>query len=147
MIFYNGALLQQNSDYFVSGNTITYTFAPSIDSIQTVYYSTNPLYSLTTLIGSIDGINNAFRIIGTALTEQSLLISLNGAILAPGIDYNLVSSTEVIFNFSPPIGSELQAITATVANQTLFEITNDESSAANLYSTTRFLTVIEFQRK
>lgn len=57
--------------------------------------------------GAIDGSNQTFTLMDQPI-PQSLAVSLNGALLAQGIDYSLSAPNAILFAIAPPAGSILQ---------------------------------------
>jgi hypothetical protein len=112
-LFENG-LLQNPSgnDYSLSGNTITFTIAPSTGSALLAWYrfgsAPENFSDAETPFGTINGVNQVFDLASSPTPAGSLELYENGLLQAAGVDYVLAGNV-VTFTAPPPMGTTLLA--------------------------------------
>lgn len=97
-LFLNGTKQIVGVDYTLSGQTITFTYPPSVGSILYVLYAQGAIITPQTVSGTINGVNTIFTV---AATFNMLFLA--GAFQTPNIDYTLLGLT-ITFTYPPTIG-------------------------------------------
>jgi hypothetical protein len=113
MLFWNGLVLRQGTDYTISGSSVSLTNAPQgivgdkvADWLYAIYRTdgSSSLYdSGVTPTGTIDGLNADFVMPHAPNPTDSLILFLNGALQLETTDYTLASAT--ITETTPPIAA------------------------------------------
>jgi hypothetical protein len=106
-VFLNGMLQKEdeNYDYILEDDKVTFLFPPSDDSDIQLIYRRQVYTSVANEIpvGEIDGENNSFRL-SSAPYPESEQVFLNGLLQRKGVDYSIYGNL-IVFNDSPIIGN------------------------------------------
>lgn len=130
IIFYHGMTLSKGVDYNVSGSTITFTFAPIVNSILLSYYlynNSNDNYIIVAPSGLLNGVNTTFTLPSIPDPPLSLQLFYNGSLLKQGLDYTLINSA-ITLNFIPITTSLLLCsyrIYSNISSNNLYATSND----------------------
>lgn len=112
MLFRNGVLLRQGTDYTLSGSTITLIAAPIVTDWLFAYYRTDGNTSSfddgVVPTGAIDGANTSFVLPHAPSPTDFVLLFRNGMLQIQGTDYTLSSAT-VTMTTAPVSGDWLIA--------------------------------------
>jgi hypothetical protein len=116
MLYRNGILQRQSSDYTISGNAIT-MIAPSIprtgDTLQAWYRisdsgSSGILFSDAEIPGgAVNGVNNTFSLIAAPNPSASIQVFRNGVLQRVTVDYTISANTVTFLSGSTPQTGDL----------------------------------------
>ncbi len=120
MLYVNGVLQSQglDKDFTLSSNTVSLNTVPSVGDQIVATYSYVPVpvagtYTswMETPEGLTDGINNNFTLMNTPHPSTAVMFYYNGVLQLQGAaaDYVIVGSRNIITNFVPESGSNIQA--------------------------------------
>ena len=101
MLYRNGMLQDQNFDYSLAGNSITFQSGaiPKPPDILLAYYRIAVSISGVGFVddetpgGTIDGNNNTFALANTPNPSTSLALYRNGILMKPGLDFTLTGNS------------------------------------------------------
>lgn len=135
----NGVPQFNQKNFTISGNTITLSSSTTIDSIFAIKYAT------TTFIDQIedlpDGFRTKFRLFynnqnlvpGDIVQQADILVSVNGVIQYPGVQYTISANRAIIEFLTPPqttdqifmvrmSGNELVNLTPVSGSNTVYDL-------------------------
>lgn len=113
-LFLNGLLLQQGTDYTLSGFTLTLSSPPAIGDVLIAFYRAlgsggGPNFSDAEVPGgAVNGTNVTFTVANVPNPRGSLQLYLNGVLQQQGTDYT-ISGLTITFASAPAVGDVLNA--------------------------------------
>lgn len=135
-LFQDGLVLIQNTDYTLSGSTITMTVAPNFGQTLYAVYSIasatagNPYQE--TPGGTINGVNTAFTVVTAPSDPNAFDLFQDGLILKQNIDYT-ISGLNITMTIAPPFGATLWATyTVNTGGTTGVSSLNGSTGAMNI---------------
>lgn len=141
-LFQNGILAIQGIDYTLTGNTITFSNAPSTGAFLNAFYrfgSPAGLYADDETPGGIvDGSNAAFTLAHSPSPGSSLKLYIDGVLGIQGTDYTLSGST-ITFSSAPSIGALL--IAYYVYSNTVTNYADNETPSGTVNGTNDIFTL------
>jgi hypothetical protein len=114
-LFRNGLLQEQNGDYTLASNVITFETGavPQPGDILVAYYRLAVsipgvgFVDQETPTGAINGVNAAFTLSQTPSPSASLTVFLNGVLQTSGVDYTASGTTVTFFTASIPQSGDI----------------------------------------
>ena len=111
MVFVDGILQKETTNYTISGSTLTFTAAPDASAeIETKHMGLRgvlrrgPDYQYDSFAG--DGSTVAFTLSNTGVPTNSAFVFYNGICMKPTTDYSISGST-ITLTFAPVAASEI----------------------------------------
>ncbi len=109
IIVYVDGLAQRFGTYTVTGATLDFAIAPAAGTIIQVYFLLGPtvLGKFQNLVGLVDGINDTFTYTGTPITNNSVMVFIDG-VQIPKTAYGIGMGSITLM--TPPVSGQLLSI-------------------------------------